>query len=273
MLSKLLKYDFKAICKYFVPMTIFMLAYSLLGTLLFNIHNLSVYEESTLYNIAVILVITAFIVMIIAYNLITQGVIVINFYKSMATDTGYLTHTLPVKKSTILLSKTLTSVIILAISTFVLGICLFVFLDVPSNFAKLYPTIANFLTEIKDIVGTTTLVWTIIAGILVIIASYLLYTSMYFASIAFGQLINRHKIIGSFVSYFVISLIFQIFTSIFSFLFSTSSIVLDSVESLAEVNTSIIPLFLVGCSVLEFVFGFGLLFVTHWIFTKKLNLD
>lgn len=273
MLSKLLKYDFKAICKYFVPMTIFMLAYSLLGTLLFNINNPSVYEESTLYNIAVMLVITAFIVMIIAYNLITQGIIVVNFYKSMATDTGYLTHTLPVKKSTILLSKTLTSVIILAISTLVLGICLIVFLDVPSNFATLYPTIADFFAEVKDIVGAGTIAWTIVACIFVLLGGYVLSTSMYFASIAFGQLINRHKIIGSFVSYFVISLIFQIFTSILSFLFSTSSVVLDSVESLERVNTSIVPLFLVGCSVLELVVGFGLLFVTHWIFTKKLNLD
>ena len=82
MLGKLMKYDFKALFKYFIPMSIFILVYSCFGTLFFKAGDPDAFSGGTLINVLRVLVLVAYIIMIIAYCLITQGIIVVNFYKS-----------------------------------------------------------------------------------------------------------------------------------------------------------------------------------------------
>lgn len=270
MLKKLLKYDLKAINKYFIPMSIFFLAYSLIGTLFFQIENES--SKSELHHLIVMLIITAFIIMIIAYSIITQGLIVVNFFKSMVTDTGYLTHTLPVKKSALIISKTLASIITLIISGIVMLLCLIVFLDLPRNFSNLYPDIVDFVHRVTETLGTGVTIMTVITFLFLILACLLYIISLYFVSIAFGQLINRHKIIGSLLSYFVLTLLLQIISTITLSIIG-HNITIDSIEALKQINTAIIPLYLGGCILFETLLSIGFLFLTNWIFSKKLNLD
>lgn len=268
MLKKLLKYDLKAINKYFMPMSIFFLAYSLIATLFFQIGNDK--SKSELHHLIVILIIAAFIIMIIAYCVITQGLIVVNFFKSMVTDTGYLTHTLPVKKSTLILSKTIASMITFIISGIVMLLCLAAFFDLPRNFSNLYPDIIDFVHIVTETLGAGVTIMTIITSLLLLLASLLYAISVYFVSIALGQLINHHKIIASLLSYFILTLLLQV---IFMVIFSTSNTTINSISALKNLDTTIIPLYLGWHALLTTIFATGFLFLTNWIFSKKLNLD
>ena len=270
MLKKLLKYDLKAISKYFFPMSIFILIYSLIGTLFFRTD--SIIHYTGLRRIIVSLVIVAFVFMLIAYNIISQAIVVVNFYKSMVTDTGYLTHTLPVKKRTLIISKTLASLVTLIICGIVMLTCLTVFLDIPNYFSTMYPDIAVIFNKIAELWGTTTIVATIITLILMLLAAELFSISMYFVSIAFGQLLNRHKVIGSIVSYFVLTLILQIISTILGFFISAYNITFNTLDELEQLSISF-PQSLAFFSLLFGISAFVFLFITNWIFSKKLNLD
>lgn len=271
MLKKLLKYDLKAINKYFLPMSIFFLIYSIIGTLVFQLDHIGSYNN--LHNFVVVLVIAAFVIMSIVYSVIAQGIVIVNFFKSMATDTGYLTHTLPVKKRTLIISKTIASMITLIICGIVMLLSLTIFLDLPQNFSALYPDIADYVNQIIDIVGTGVTIMTVITFLLLLAASLLQSISMFFVSIAFGQLINRHKVIGSFVSYFVLTFLLQIISTIMPLFMNSPDVAINTLEDLNMLNTGIVPLFLGGCALFQTLLAIIFLFITNWIFTKKLNLD
>lgn len=267
MLGKLIKYDFKALFKYFIPMSIFILVYSCFGTLLFKVEDPDAFSGPSLINVLITLVLVAYIIMIIAYCLITQGIIVVNFYKSMVTDTGYLTHTLPVKKSTLLLSKMITGCVTLLISYLILLICVVIMLDVPTNMVLYKDELREAYELGNRYIGAGVITRFILSMAFAVIISTIQSLSMYFVSIALGQLMNRHKIVGSLVSFFAITFAIQIFSTILSFF---GGGILDIVD---DVSLDYFSLICTGSSLLMIVFSAIMLFVTHYIFSNKLNLD
>lgn len=267
MLGKLIKYDFKALFKYFIPMSIFILVYSCFGTLLFKVGDPDAFSGPSLINVLIMLVLVAYIIMIIAYCLITQGIIVVNFYKSMVTDTGYLTHTLPVKKSTLLLSKMITGCVTLLISYLILLICVVIMLDVPTNMVLYKDELRKAFELGNRYIGAGAITRFILSMAFAVIISTIQSLSMYFVSIALGQLMNRHKIVGSLVSFFGITFAIQIFSTIISFFVG------GIFETVDEVSLNYFTMLCSGSSLLMLVLSAIMLFVTHYIFSNKLNLD
>lgn len=268
MLNKLLKYDFKATSKYFLPMSIFVLLYSCLGTILFRINGNVKFSGNGLINILTVLAIVAFFIMIIGYMIVTQGIIVVNFYKNMVTDTGYLTHTLPVSKLSLLLSKLISGTALVLFSYIVSGVSTLIMFHVPGFLMKYKPSISELykLTDGKSLFPS--LLSIILSFSFAIVAGTIYSLCMYFMCIALGQLLNRHKIIGSFVAYFVIQFITQIISTILTFLGSGTLNILD--ESIILNSMSGI---IAGISVFALILSAGMFTITHYIFTHKLNLD
>jgi len=266
MLGKLMKYDFKALFKYFIPMSIFILVYSCFGTLLFKAGDPDAFSGDTLINVLRVLVLVAYIIMIIAYCLITQGIIVVNFYKSMVTDTGYLTHTLPVKKSTLLASKMITGCVTLLISYFILLCCLVIMLDVPTNMVFYKNELREAFELGNHYIGAAALTRFILSVLFAVLIGTVQSLSMYFVSIALGQLINRHKIVGSLVSFFAITFGIQIFSTIISFFVG------GIFETIDKVSLNYFSMLCSGSSLLMLALSAIMLFVTNYIFSNKLNL-
>ncbi|SES78637.1 hypothetical protein [[Clostridium] polysaccharolyticum] len=266
MLGKLMKYDFKAIFKYFIPLSIFIFVYSCFGTLLFNVKTGFV-AKGTLINTLIVLLLITYVISIIGYNLMIQGIIVVNFYKSMVTDTGYLTHTLPVKKSDLLLSKLLTGVITLICSYVVLIVCATIMLDIPTNLIEYRHDIAAALHLSSKLINLSAIIKLIVNLIFTAIVGSIFSLCLYFVSIALGQLINRHKIVGSLLSFFGLSILLQIFSSIASVFFNEFAYMSDStvIKFITPINT-------VFCLILLLLSAL-FMFITHFIFTRKLNLD
>lgn len=268
MLKKLLKYDFQAILKYFIPMSIAMLIYSCLATLTFRVNSSDLGNDHSLLGLIAGFAIAGYIFIFIAYTIITQALIVVNFFKSMATDTGYLTHTLPVKKTSILLSKIIMAEAVMLISYLVLLLSLIIFLDVPTNFGLFHSAFSSAVSFITAEIGTGMFTYFVISFTVLFLLAPLMSCSIFYVSIAFGQLMNRHKVIGSFVAYFVIMFVIQIISTVFSFFIG--NVTINTVE---DVTNTMLPVFFTGFIVFELALSFIALFLTNWIFTKKLNLD
>lgn len=266
-LSKLLKYDFQAIFKYFLPMSIFILIYSCIGTLLFKVGDSETFSQNTLLNIFSAFVIGVYVLSIIAYSIVTQVLIVVNFYKSMVTDTGYLTHTLPVKKSSILLSKLISGCVVLLISYAVLISCIAIMVDLPSNLITYRKEIAAALEIGNETLGTSSIIRFVLTLIFSAVIGTIQSLSMYFVSVAFGQLMNRHKAVGSLAAFFVLSFALQIFSSVLSFMFQ------GVFENMDTFSLSRISNLVFGGTLGMLVISILMLIATHYIFSRKLNLE
>ena len=112
MLSKLIKYDFKALSRVLWPTMAAVVGATLIAALCF------LFDSRTIGNadsglIQVIAAILAAIMMlaIIAASFLVFFVICAHFYRNLMTDQGYLTFTLPVKTTEILWSKLITAML------------------------------------------------------------------------------------------------------------------------------------------------------------------
>ena len=118
MLGKLLKYDLKWLYKVLIVFYILALSFALIG------RGLSEIENSIIFNILgqiSIGISIAMMISIIMNNFLRMWARIIrNIYK----DESYLTHTLPVNKKTIYLSKALTGIITMFTSTLVILLCI-----------------------------------------------------------------------------------------------------------------------------------------------------
>lgn len=120
MLKKLIKYDLKSTLKVVVIFYSLSLFFAILTRIFFNIENSFIMNILGKISSGVTI---SMIINIIINNLMRLWV---DFKRNLYGDESYLTHTLPVKKTTLYLSKILTSLITLLISTLVIGLTLFI---------------------------------------------------------------------------------------------------------------------------------------------------
>ena len=107
MLSKLLKYEFRATGRIMLPVYALLLVTaggtSVTGSLMGR------YPESTVLSIFRTLFMTLFAFTTFGVLLLTLVLMVYRFYKNLMTDEGYLMFTLPVSRSQLIWSKLIVS--------------------------------------------------------------------------------------------------------------------------------------------------------------------
>lgn len=120
MLKKLLKYDLKWTYKALVVFYILAIIFSILGRVFREI------ENSLIFNIIGQILTGASIAMII--NMLINNLIRVwvRFIRNIYKDESYLTHTLPVEKKNIYLSKILSAIITMFTSMTLIIICLLI---------------------------------------------------------------------------------------------------------------------------------------------------
>ena len=120
MLGKLLKYDLKWIYKVIVIFYILSFVFSIVGRCLNTIENSVIFSVVTKisYGIAISMMINSLV------NCLMR--LWARFIKNLYKDESYLTHTLPVEKKTIYLSKVLSAIISIFTTTIVILACLFI---------------------------------------------------------------------------------------------------------------------------------------------------
>ena len=265
MFSKLLKYDFKSVKKYGLPLIIVSWGLAALGMLIgfLFVKNISNPTDNPLIGLSSGLSVFGIIGIIYAIAIcasLAMLFVYVDFYKSLCTDQGYLTFTLPVKSTTLLNSKLVNSLLWSVMSgvTIIGGIFLVlvgIALGLPSS-----PSTGEVIEGVFTLLEFGNIVSTVI-----MLVAYFLNTQMlYFMVIFFASIIAKnHKALTAIGLILVTNVVYSIFYSI------VSAIVFAATESAGELS-SILSTSI--CSVLLIGSGAGYYFLTKFMMEKKLNL-
>lgn len=267
MLGKLLKQEFSATARYFIPLYGLILILTPLFSIMFRFMKEYDVESQVISLLASIALfgIFGFVFLVIATFIATLILIIIRFYKTTATSEAYLTFTLPVKTYQIVLSKTITAfaweflAAVIAVTSIVMMFCI-------SGFAT--PSeILNGLRELFDyslfnMNGEQffTLSLILLSSITGVISSIM----KVYCSIAIGQLFRNHRVLISIGIYFAIYFALQFV----SMIFSIGGILLLSRDSESLfINYTYIVAILQNTALS--IAGF---WITTWILKKHLNV-
>ncbi|MGO5051220.1 hypothetical protein ACTQ6A_01700 [Lachnospiraceae bacterium LCP25S3_G4] len=200
MLKKLIKHEFLATYRILLLLHGFMLLAAFIGRFFVN----SFFNKHLPEGAFVLFIISYIaIISIMAYG--TFLFIAARFYKSLFTDEGYLTFTLPVTNSQLLLSKTISGALWSLLDMIVM------YLSVAITFATPY-VLSKFnmiQTELEAELQITVFKF-IITMFTLSIVGCISGTLMLYVSVSIGQLFTKHRLLGAVVTYFVISFIIQI---------------------------------------------------------------
>ncbi len=283
MLGKLFKHEFKSTYKVYGGLLLVVLVVTLLNILSLkapmwtNVG--SVTRMTPLDALAIIMLITYFIMLIgiIWAFFIYSGV---HFYRTMYTEQGYLTHTLPVNSHQIFVSKIIINgiwylIVNIAIVISVLGWVYMLMNSINLGYgeASLWTIIMENRVEfgeiMKEIFGSR--IGSEI-GILLLITPISVISSIaiLFGSITIGQLSQKHKVLMSIVSYIVISIVLSIIRGVISFPISmreTAQIMENDINSIGIGASTWVS------AIVTLIAAIVLYFVSNYIVTKKLNLE
>lgn len=269
MLGKLLKHEFKATARWFLP----LYAIALILTPITRI-TVSISDDWQ----GVLKAIPGFIIFAYVISLVVIGVcsiilLVFRFYKNMVTDEGYLTHTLPVTTNQLIWSKLITASCWSLLSILVIIASIALMFYTPGDFSDILKGIREISAELSRYSYTNRVVLIIIESFVLMFVGLLTAPLTYYAAIALGQIISKNKVLGSIVGYFIIQFASQIISTAamvpFGILANKISYVEDITKQLSLVSNVFLPvilLFMIVSSAILFL-------ITSFIFKKKLNLE
>lgn len=279
MLRKLIKYDFKALSRYLIVIHAMLLITAVLGRLLFVGRLMS--DPGRLSNAGAIATIIGIIIYVILFMTAVFGtmlMIAICFYKNLYSDEGYLTHTLPVTRGQLLISKTVSGSVWMLLDMMMVILSLFILVLTQ----PVLDSFSSYWDELLSAMGfpaSTGYGKILLAFAVLFIVSAVSNVVLIYVSITIGQLFSNHRVLGAVVVYFVINTIVSIISSIAGSAYSMSTFIHAADESsfVMMVNDGVIyqvyaRLFLFSL-VLEIILAIGAYTVTYLLMQKKLNLN
>ncbi|NBK98533.1 MAG: hypothetical protein EOM50_11010 [Erysipelotrichia bacterium] len=267
MLGKLLKYDIKAEFKSLLP--IYLVAFIM--PILIRIMDLLVAQFSVL-NTFYGLLLFMYVIVLIAVFVWTLIVAVKHFYNNLLKDEGYLTNTLPVKRSQIILSKEIVSLLTFIVSTMVVMISVMIGIY-HGGIKEILDSIHLFLSVQFDLDFVSLFFWFIVT----MLVSYVSQVQIFYLAMLLGQTRNTNKVVFSFVFGIIIYLVLQVVSlisigidylidpSLMSGLESTTT----SVRQVIDTST----LVLVTSLIVEVICLVVIHYISVYVINHKLNLE
>lgn len=270
MLGKLMKYEFKATRRIFLPLYGLILLVALLLRL-FIAFNYSKAQAnlSPAASVGMGISFLAYFLLIAAVCVMTLVVLIQRFEKNLLGDEGYLSFTLPVKVHTHIDAKMLVTLIWTVLSVLVgfLSVLILIFdQEALWNYRRYTPAFLQW--------WNSSMKWITAEWVVFLLVTILSGTLHIYASMAVGNLCPRHRILagcGAFLGFSIIEEITAailvtwnvvrstgVAFSIFGIPFSGSA---DN-----AVGLGVTTLFIA-------VFGAVYYFFTNWVLSRKLNLE
>lgn len=263
MLNKLLKYDLKSNFKVIIIFYSLAIFFAVLTRVFLNI------ENSLIVNI--IGQVCSGVTISMLFNIVINNLmrIWVRFKQSLYGDESYLTHTLPVKKQTLYLSKALTAVLTLFISVIVIGLTLFIAYYSKENIELL----KSLLLPIADAYGST--VMNILLAILFIF--FLEFANALqagFTGIILGHKMDNFKTGYSVLFGFIAYIVTQIFVLLMIFVFALfNSDIMNLFITKTVVNMNMVKAIIymsIAIYTLTLAIGY---FINLKLFKKGVNID
>ncbi len=288
MFKKLLKYDKKAVSKLWWIGALISFGSALISAFLFrfvlpilesNIQDDFIQTISGLGITAAILS----LVTVFSAGIFTEVLLFIRFYKHFFTDEGYLTFTLPVKRSTLLLSKTVNAAIwnLAHFGVILAAMVLFAIIAIPPEpngpFFNLivFETIGALLSFSWETIGGWLIVY-IAEGFLFLFVSLIFSIILIQFCITFGStVVKRAKLILSIGIYYAIS---STLASISQFMmFTFGGVLFGGIVDFMEDATQNQICAAYACLFLSIIAAFAVISavlyaITQYMLDRKLNL-
>ena len=263
MLGKLLKYDLKWIYKAVVVFYILAIIFAVIG------RGLSLIENSLLfgiiskvsYGISISMLVSAMI-----NNLMRVWARVIrNVYK----DESYLTHTLPVEKSKIYLSKFISAIITMFTTVLVSGVCLAICYYSQENI--------ELLKDVLELAATTynsSIIGLLINIFLVFFLEMVLVLMIGIVGIIVGHKSNNNKIVKSIVYAFAMYMVTQVVTLILVVLFGVfNPEIMNLINTVNTIDVEIIKTIMYAANILYLIYIIIYYIIGKKQFNKGVNVD
>lgn len=207
MLKKLLKYDLENIFKVLIIFYSLSLFFAILTRIFFTIDN------SFIINIIGQITSSTAIAMMISILINNLMRLWSRFKNNLYGDESYLTHTLPIEKKTLYLSKVLTSIITLFTSTLVIIFTLFIAYYSKENIL----TLKNVLLPIASIYNST-IIKILLAFTFVFYIEFANILQSGYTGIIIGHKMNNNKTAYSILFGFITYIITQILAVLIIFI-------------------------------------------------------
>ncbi|MBQ4105235.1 MAG: hypothetical protein IJC86_02470 [Clostridia bacterium] len=275
MFSKLLKYDTKSVFKYWWIGAVASLLIAVFGGVCIQIVDI----DYTSYEIIPILGGIGLVFSLIGMYLLpilTEILVLVRFYKHFFTDEGYLTFTLPVKRTSLLDSKIATYLIFGVSTIFVMiaDVLTMLAIGIPEEFfsGRFWTYIGELFSEIYEALGIYGAPYTVLA-VLIMLATVISSTLLVYVCITLASAITkRHKILLSIGIYYGVSMVVSGLVQIF--MYGGVSTVITMVTGLDEALAKAAIMFMmIGVLGLLTVFIAALYFVELYLLDKRLNLE
>lgn len=279
MLKKLLKYEFQATARYFLPLYLLIIVLALLTRLTMSI---TIESNQLLKNLLVdlpsVLMAFAYGAGLLSIGLVTLLLVVQRFYSNLLGREGYLMFTLPVTPVKLLWSKLLAALVWGIASAAAVVVSLIVLLADQNIFWYM----GDFFRELFDLLsrGGTSLWMILLLGVAVLLTSALHSYLQIYAAIILGCQAKKYRILLGIVIYIGISMAEQFLMgagmTILALVpdFSMSLLYLFGYQqSTPEAVYSLFNLVLTGLLVFNVVLGTGYYVLTWQMMKKRLNLE
>lgn len=275
MLSRLLKYDFRAVLKYWWIAALTSMALSLVGgicvVILDNEYNRH-FSFQGIAGLGIFLVVLG----LAAFMILSQILIYVRFYRHFFTDEGYLTFTLPVKRCDLLTSKLITSVSVTVMTLAVLladgAIIVAISLGVRLFEASLWERVWSVVRELWKSLGGYLFVYAAQAVLLMLAVTVMSVMLMFCCITLAGIVVKKHKALAAIgISYGVcgaISFVLQ-WVSLFG-LYGVDEWFAPLPENTIKMIISVVLLMFILFAGLLAV---GLYVFNLWMIDRRLNLS
>ena len=201
MLGKLLKYDLKWVYKVVSVFYILSLFFSVTGRLLNNIENSVVFSAITQFTFG-------FAIAMMASSLINCLMrLWARFIRNLYKDESYLTHTIPVEKKTIFLSKVLSAGITVFTTAIVIIVCLFI-----CYYSKENLQVLKSMLEVTASTYDTTIVNLLLLMAFVFFLEVMFMILIGYVGIILGHKSNRNKMVKTILIGFALYMLTQFVT-------------------------------------------------------------
>ena len=263
MLKKLIKYDLRDSYKILVVFYMLSIFFATLTRIFLYVDNSLIFE--------VIGKICSGTTIAMFFNIIINNMmrLWVRFKTNFYSDESYLTHTLPVDKKTLYLSKTLTSIITLFTSALVICLSLFIAYYSKENILL----VKNLLLPLATVYDST-IVMIIFEFILVCFLEIMNMLQSGYVGIVLGHMKNNNKTAFSILFGFVTYLLTQVFVILVVFLFALFN--KDLMNLFYTVDALSIDVLKICIYLAIFVYSlniFILYYVNIKLFNKGVNVD
>lgn len=279
MLGKLLKYEWKATSRIFLPLYIAVIVTTFLNVFFMNISDFELIKKIPWL---VMLFAFAYGAVVIATFVLSAAVMIQRYYKNILGSEGYLMNTLPVKGWELICSKGIISLFWIIGSLFVVIVSmpLSLFLVEPASMGEIFQ--AFFKAEYwKEFVeawgGIGNFVLFLLELFFGVVIGCVESIMKIYAAMSLGHLIHKYRLLAAVGFYIAFGMVENMMIGILGTVFGETMYnileKMDFFQSLSAGRFGAVNGLLLGGIVITFLLGSIYFFISKYVLDNKLNLE